>query len=370
MSLKKTVAIVYGGKSTEHEISCRSAAFLFRHMPLDRYELAALAVNKEGKLLPQNINRIQQEKAVVVRIDETEQPDPHSKKIAERLIAFLNGQQSRQKNDDIIIFSIMHGTYGEDGCWQGFWELAQVPYVGPDLLGSAIAMDKVVAKKLVQLENIPVVDYVTVHLAEWLEDQDEVLGKIQAHLSDGPYFVKPASLGSSVGANQARKREDLIKALKEALSFDVKVLVEKNVEIREIEFAVLGGDKVRVSLPGEVAASSGFYSYESKYVDANDAKILIPAPIDQKLIEEGRDLAARIFRALNLYGLARIDLFLEKSTQRFYFNEANTLPGFTSISQYPMLWQHMGIGPAELLRELVEIALQRFQQKNTLQRNL
>lgn len=370
---RRTVAVIFGGQSTEHEISCRSAAFLFREIPRDRYQVAALAVTKNGRLIPQNLERIEREQNPTVAIYEGETADPVSQQVFQRLCQFLgNGQGAEQTpapdDGDLLVFSIMHGTFGEDGCWQGYWELAGLPYVGADVLGSAIAMDKEIAKKLVSLAGVPIVPYSVVQRAEWQKNRQSVLDRIQNDLAEADYFIKPANLGSSVGVSRAKNRQELEKAVSEAFTFDTKVLIEKAMNVREIEFAVLSGEETKVSLPGEVAASSGFYSYESKYIDAEGAKILIPAPLSEAQIQEGQELALKAFHALNLFGLARIDLFLDKQNGQYFFNEANTLPGFTNISQYPMLWQHMGLSPAQLLHELLETARYRWLQKRTLNR--
>jgi D-alanine-D-alanine ligase len=372
MDAKKIVAVIYGGQSTEHEISCRSAAFLFRHLPQSRFAIAALAVTKEGRMVPQDCGRIQQDDRDVVEIKRHEAPDPVSAAAFERLTGFLGGSDDAAASREVIVFSIMHGTYGEDGCWQGFWELAQVPYVGADVLGSAVAMDKDVAKKLVELAGITIVPYVTVRSGSWQRDHDEVVEEVHAKLGRGPFFVKPANLGSSVGVNQASTDDQLKQALTEAFRFDRKVLVEQAMDVREIEFAVRGDEEaeVEVSFPGEVASSSGFYSYESKYIDANDAQIMIPAELSADQTHYSRQLAGEIYKVLNLSGLARVDLFLDKVTGRFLFNEANTLPGLTSISQYPLLWQHMGDTPESLLTKLIDAALARDQRRQQVQKTL
>ncbi|MFW7380799.1 MAG: D-alanine--D-alanine ligase family protein [Oligoflexus sp.] len=365
---KKTIAVIFGGQSTEHEISCRSATFLFRNIPRDRYQVAALAVSKDGQLMPQNIERIMAETQPTVRIVTSEAADPVSLAAFRRLKRFVT--QEASEDMPLIVFSIMHGTFGEDGCWQGFWNLADLPFVGVDVLGSAVAMDKEIAKKLVSLAEVPIVPYVTVQDYEWRQNAEAVIERIESQLQGSNYFIKPASLGSSVGISRAKNRVELQEGMNQALGFDQKVLVEQCLEVREIEFAVLGTDEPRVSLPGEVVSNSGFYSYDTKYVDADGAKILIPAPLTAEQTELGQKLALKIYHALNLFGMSRIDLFLDKTSGQFYFNEANTLPGLTSVSQYPLLWQHMGLSSAELIHQLVETAVYRHERKKRLQRVL
>lgn len=367
---KTTVVVVFGGQSTEHEISCRSAAYLVRKLPRERFNLAALAVSKDGVLLPQDLGRIDRENLDTIRIVRDEQADPASKQAFERLRQFVNYGKSANVDDKYVVFSIMHGTYGEDGCWQGYWELADLPYVGADSLGSAVSMDKELAKQLVSLAGVPIVPYLAIEAWQWKENSSGLLDLVEQHIPGSKFFVKPASLGSSVGVGQAQNREELGAAITEALRYDFKVLVEQGMNVREIEFAVLGGEKPKISQPGEVVATSGFYSYETKYLDADAAKILIPAPLAEHKAKQGKELAIKAFQALKLYGLARIDLFLDKDSDEFYFNEANTLPGFTSVSQYPLLWQHMGLSAGDLLSELVELATLRHQRRRSLRRQL
>ena len=375
MAAQTIVAIMFGGRSTEHEISCRSASYLFRHIDWQKYQVAALAVSKNGKILPQNAERIRTENAEIVRIDPEEAPDPLSMRVAAHITGFqstTSGQESRSQVSsalgDVIVFSIMHGTYGEDGCWQGCFELANVAYVGPDLIGAAVSMDKVIAKQLVAYQNIPIVDYVAFTFEQWDMDSERYLQEVRQQLG-AHVFVKPARLGSSVGITEVNSDQDLVKAILLAFEYDDKVLIERAMNVREIEFAALGGYVPEISLPGEVAAADKFYSYESKYIDPDAAKVLIPAPLTASQIDLGREIAKNVYQALSLHGMARIDLFFDEAEHHFYFNEANTLPGFTSISQYPMLWQHMGLTPTELIERLLQNGLRRWQRASSLKRS-
>ncbi len=384
MATKTIVGIMFGGRSTEHEISCRSASFLFRHIDWSRYQVAAIAVGKNGHLMAQNVERIRQEDADVVRICPDEIADGLSLQLARYLTGFAQGAIADRsysadesssafsfENEQVVIFSIMHGTYGEDGCWQGCFELANVAYVGPDVLGSAVAMDKVIAKQLVAQQGVPIVDYLAFTYEQWQLRKEAFLQEACQQLGEH-IFVKPARLGSSVGIVEVKAASNaaiLQDAISESFSFDEKILLERAMKVREIEFGALGGYVPEISLPGEVASHAEFYSYESKYQDSSSAEVFIPAPLPAEQIELGRRLAAQVFEALGLHGMARIDLFYDESQQRFYFNEANTLPGFTSISQYPMLWKHMGLSEQQLIDRLLEAGLSRWQRTRKLRRS-
>lgn len=367
---KKTMAVVFGGQSTEHEISCRSAAAIIKHIPKAKFNVAALAVTHDGRLIGQNVARIERDDAETINIVEGEAPDTLTQNVLQAVRSKINGINYTGNLDDVIIFSILHGTYGEDGSWQGFWELAGLPYIGAGVLGSAVAMDKVVAKQLVSSAGVPVVDGLSFRIEQWQVDKVSILDQAKQKLGD-TYFVKPATLGSSVGISKAASLEELETAIKLAFEYDDKVLVEKAVIAREIEFAALGHSDPELTLPGEVVATSGFYSYESKYIDKTAAEVIVPAhDLDDKKINEGLALAKRAFCALNLFGISRIDFFLEKETGRYFFNEANTLPGFTSISQYPQLWKAMGRDWQKLISEMADTALYRHSQNARLKRKL
>ena len=364
------MAVVFGGQSTEHEISCRSAAAILKHIPRDKFHIAALAVTHDGRLIGQNLERIEQQNNETIEIIDGEKADAQAEQVLAAIRARINGTSYSGKLDDVIIFSILHGTYGEDGCWQGLWELAGLPYIGAGVLGSAVAMDKVVAKKLVEAAGVPVVASISFRSEQWQTDKASILSEAKAKLGD-TYFVKPATLGSSVGISKASSAAELEAAITLALTFDEKVLIEKAVDAREIEFAALGYSDPELSLPGEVVAASGFYSYESKYIDKTAAEVIVPArDLNEEKINEGLELAKKAFCALNLFGISRIDFFIEKSTGHYFFNEANTLPGFTSISQYPQLWKAMGRDWQKLISDMAETALYRYRQEAKLKRRV
>ena len=364
-STKTKVIVIYGGRSTEHEISCRSAAFVLRNLDRKKYDVAAVAIDKDGRWLPQNMDYLLDHLGTAVPIItdagrtalEPLPLEPSPTDVVSR--AIVSHTASGYTAQNVVVFPVLHGTYGEDGSIQGLFNLGDLAFVGSGTLGSALGMDKCIAKKLVSLAGIPVVPWVETRKQFYLLDPEAFLTKAEVELGY-PIFVKPASLGSSVGVNKVRNREELRRACTEALSYDEKILLEKALDIREIECAVLGDYDPLISEPGEVVTHGAtFYSYEAKYLSSTQASSEIPAKLEQSQRDEARNLSKRIFQCLECYGLARVDLFLEKATGKYYFNEINTLPGMTDVSQYPMLWAHSGIGSGELIDRLIALALKR-----------
>lgn len=364
MNPKRTVVVMYGGQSTEHEISCRSAAFILKNIDRQKYDVHAIGIDKDGHWWPQDLSKTLAGDPQIVPIvrDETlarEHP------IAKALLPAM-GNASVDRN--VIVFPILHGTNGEDGAIQGLFDLTGVAYVGPDTMGSAISMNKVAAKQLVEAADIPVVPYVFCRKEEWRQQRASILAEIEKKLPF-PMFVKPASLGSSVGISKVKAVADLPRAMDEAFQVDELVLIEQGMDVREIEYAALGGYTPDITAAGEIVVQAAdFYSYEEKYSTASKAEVKVPADLPAPKGAEGKGLALRIFKALYLHGMARIDLFLTKDTQKFYFNEANTIPGFTSISQYPQLWKHSGLNAAPLLDRLLTAAWDRREMRRGLQR--
>jgi D-alanine-D-alanine ligase len=362
------VIVLYGGKSAEHEVSCRSAAFVLRNLDRSKYNVVAIGVTKQGQWLPQNTAQITSGNPKTIPILEPESrrnllADSGSQLVPETIFTRNDLEKSQT-----VVFPVIHGSNGEDGTLQGLLELSELAFVGPDTLGSAVGMDKAIAKKIVAFEGIEVVPWVEVYKEEW-QDSFAAVERETAGRLGYPVFVKPARQGSSVGVSKVRKPEDLRAACELAFSFDEKLLIERGLEVREIECAVIGGRNPKVSLPGEIAPKD-FYSYEAKYVDADGAAIIVPADITPDQAKLAQDLSRRIYRALNLYGMSRVDLFLEKSTGKFYFNEVNTIPGFTEISQFPMLWAESGLKPADLLDELIKDAIARKNEQSRLKRSI
>lgn len=363
MPHKIKAVLIYGGQSTEHEVSRRSAAYVWKNIDRQRFDAFAIAIDKQGHWHPQNRQELERSFPAEMPMIPHDHSDPESHALVKQL--WTPGS----KISDIVIFDIVHGTTGEDGMMQGFFELQGIPYVGPGILGSAIAMDKVVAKRLVEHAGVAVVPYVAFRLHEWLENKHALLQSATKNLKF-PMFVKPATLGSSVGISRVEDAAALEKAVAHAFEFDDRVLVETGVNAREIEYACLGGYNPRLTAPGEIGVPTGFYTYEEKYSSYSKSDVMVPAPLSKELADEGRDMARKIFQALNLYGLARIDLFLTRDGNKFYFNEANTLPGMTAISQFPKLWEHAGMKGQDIVSHLLDSALERRKIQQGLKRSI
>ncbi|HEU4687789.1 MAG TPA: D-alanine--D-alanine ligase family protein, partial [Vicinamibacterales bacterium] len=267
-----------------------------------------------------------------------------------------------------VVFPILHGPFGEDGTVQGLLELANVPYVGAGVLGSALGMDKAVSKSVFAAHGLPIVPYLSVTALQWQTTPNDVTGRVASSLGY-PVFVKPANLGSSVGISRAASEGDLGPAIREAFEYDRKIVIEAGVpNAREIECAVLGNDEPEASLPGEIVVThrDGFYSYEAKYLDPSGASPRIPADLTPEMTERVRRLSVDAFRALDLAGMARVDFFLDGRDGALYLNEVNTLPGFTAISMYPKMWEATGLSYADLLTRLLTLAIERHEQKQQL----
>jgi D-alanine-D-alanine ligase len=366
---KPRVALLYGGRSTEHEISLESAASVLAQLDRDQYEILPVYVDPRGGFhrlaLPTSAELASGAARSALPISTNESPS--------QALMVRDGQLFAAEGGGpiAVVFPVMHGPLCEDGSIQGLLELADLPYVGSRVLGSALCMDKDVAKRLVRAEGIDVVPYKTVRGPEYERSSVALIAQIEAELGY-PAFVKPATLGSSVGVSRTENRAELAAAIGLALGYDDKVLVEKAVNAREIELAVLAGampgDPPEVSVAGEIAPRTGFYSFENKYLDAAGADLHIPANLDDETITRARDFARRIFLALECEGMARVDFFLDKDNGTLYFNEVNTIPGFTAISMYPKLWAASGVPYSELLDRLVRDALRRHGRRSRLRR--
>lgn len=348
------VAVLFGGRSGEHEVSLASAASVIRGLDPDKYESMPIGITKDGhwligegaaKTLP---DILKGGRRVMLTADPTEPA-----------LVPLDRGAGAQRFD--VIFPVMHGTYGEDGTIQGMLELAGLPYVGAGVLGSAVAMDKDVAKRLCQDAGIAVVPWVTVHRWRWEKEPEAVRTEIGAKL-EYPVFVKPATLGSSVGMSKVHSGDQLAPALNLAAEFGMKILVEKAVSAREIEVSVLGNHEPKASVPGEIVPHREFYDYTAKYLE-DGTQLLIPADLKPAQIKKIQAMAVDAFLALELCGMARVDFFVEKEGGKIFLNEANTIPGFTSISMYPKLWEASGIGFRELIDKLIELALEMHRER-------
>jgi D-alanine-D-alanine ligase len=348
---KIRVVILFGGRSAEHEVSILSARNVLSALDRQRFQPVLIGIDKEGRW------RRVTEQALAASVGDPRQQkiDPHTPVVAIEEVLGAAGQV----RGDQIVFPVLHGTYGEDGTIQGLLELFDVGYVGAGVLGSAVAMDKDVAKRLLQQAGLPVVDFRLVTANELEHDPRAAQNK--ARELGFPLFIKPANAGSSVGVSRVAAPAALDSALRVALAFDRKVLIERAIDAREIECAVLGNQTPIASLPGEIIVkhSDGFYSYDAKYVDPDGAAWRIPAELTPAVQERVRQLSLVVFRVLELEGMARVDFFLDRSTSELYVNEANTIPGFTAISMYPKMWEASGISPRDLVTRLIDYALER-----------
>jgi D-alanine-D-alanine ligase len=364
--MKKKVGVLYGGKSGEHEVSRCSAASVFSAIDRSVYDVIAIGVDRDGRWYPQEPAAFADDPAFgrVIDLKCEGRWFVNHYRMDDQLVLF-EADSGRSVSVDVI-FPIIHGTNGEDGTLQGLLDLACVPYAGPGVLGSSAGMDKDCTKRLLLEKGIPVVPWIAVSRTQWKESKAEILARIEKEIGY-PFFVKPANAGSSVGIHKVKDASAAAAGIEDSLRYDIKVLVEQSVDCREVECAVLGNESPRASILGEVIPSHEFYSYEAKYIDADGARLVIPAELDHALAEKIRNDAVATFKALYLEGLARIDFFVAKESGRYYLNEVNTLPGFTSISMYPKLWERSGMPYAELLAELIRLAFARHAERRSIE---
>ena len=354
MADKLRVAVIFGGRSGEHDVSLMSARSVLSVLDPDKYHVTQVGITREGAWLTGDdaLGRFEHGKTdellpVVIS------PDP-----SEKGIFTLQGETLRLFADVDVYFPILHGTFGEDGTIQGLFELADAAYVGAGVVGSAVGMDKGVFKEVMRANDIPVAESIIALRAEIEKNMKAVIERAEK-VSAYPLFTKPANLGSSVGVTKCRNRSDLQEGLMEAASFDRRVLIERGVtNAREIEVSVLGNGEPTASVCGEVLPSREFYSYESKYIDGTSG-LQIPAELPKDVAEQIREYAVRAYRLVDCAGMARVDFFVEKETNKIYLNELNTIPGFTKISMYPKLWEASGLPYAKLVDRLVELGMER-----------
>jgi len=355
----KPILMLYGGRSEEHDVSLRSASFILKSLLEASFKVIPVGIDRKGQWFIQEINEPIPEVLPLIEAEET-------RVRLEPATGFFN--KKGDKLDAELVFPVLHGTFGEDGCLQGLLEMMGIPYVGADTRSSAIAMDKITAKIIWEKHNLPVVPYHFIEKWQW-ESNDF---SYEEHMNDWlkelglPFFVKPSNAGSSVGVSKVDSPEDLKQAIEEAFHHDTRVLMEKAVNAREIELSVLGNHHPKTFLPGEIAPTHSFYDYDAKYVDPDGAALLIPARLSEKQSREAMEIALAAYRCLSLEGLSRVDLFLDKDHNSFYINEVNTLPGFTSISMFPQLCKAGGLEAASLMKDLVDLALERFKEKSRL----
>ncbi len=365
MARKIRVGVIFGGRSGEHEVSLASARSVMNAMDKEKYEIVPIGITKEGRWIASGDPLM----ALEAGDAGVSQPvallgDP-SRRGLMRLEDTEQAVKATRLAELDVVFPILHGPYGEDGTVQGLLELAGIPYVGAGVIGSALGLDKAVFKDVMLAHGLPITDYLLVKRKEWETVPEEVMDRAEAALGY-PVFTKPANLGSSVGIRKCHDREELTRGLTEAARYDRKLLVEVAVPAaREIEVSVLGNDDPIASVPGEIIPSREFYSYEAKYIDRGDeaSGLLIPAPISPEMTERVRDLAVRAYKAIDCAGMARADFLLSGETGELYVSELNTIPGFTTISMYPKLWEASGIPYPELIERLIDLAIERYQDK-------
>ncbi len=340
MSVPLQVILLFGGKSAEHEVSILSARSVAEAAPRERMEVTPICIARDGRFVaPERSARILdgEEKSGTGDAD------------------FSFEEWSRTTQIDVV-FPLIHGTGGEDGSLQGYLEILGLPYVGSGVTASAVAMDKVQMKYAFAAARLPMVDFVPVLEHEWRNDRERIMRAVMNALRL-PYFVKPANGGSSVGVTKVKNDADLSKAMDAALRFDARVLVERGVDAREIEVSVLGNDSPEASAPGEILVGSDFYDYTDKYVEKK-SQLVIPAKLAADKTAEIRRLALAAFKAVGAAGFARVDFFLERGTNRLYLNEINTIPGFTSISMYPKLWEATELKYPRLIERLATLGIE------------
>ena len=353
--MKKRVGLLYGGKSAEHEVSLTTATAVTKAIDFDKYEIIPIYITLEGEWCrgPQLTKPAESIEDLIFK-KETSKPN--------HIIEFILDQNQEQAKFDVI-FPLLHGTNGEDGTVQGLLEVLNLPYVGNGVLASSAGMDKVVMKQLFGVAGLKQVPFVHFIRHEWENNHEAILDRCENELKY-PMFVKPANLGSSVGISKASNREELANSIQLAWKYDRKIVVEEGIEAREIEMAVLGNNDPKVSVPGEIKPTTEFYDYDSKYKDGSTT-LIIPAEVSPEVEENMREMAIAAFKILDCSGLVRADFFVKD--QEIYINEVNTMPGFTPVSMYPLLWQNTGVSYPELIDTLIELAISRHEEKQQLQ---
>jgi D-alanine-D-alanine ligase len=361
MRKKIRVAVIFGGRSAEHEVSLQSAKNVINAMDRDKYDPVLIGIDRQGRwyINENSIHLLNAEDPKLIQLHNG----------SREVILTPNGVNNQlmdiQKGDSLekidVIFPVLHGPYGEDGSVQGLAKLANLPCVGAGILGSAVGMDKDIMKRLLTAAGIPVAGYLVLE-----DDQPEKYSFSDVEKLIGmPVFIKPANLGSSVGISRVTNQQEYTEAIKKALMYDLKIIIEENIPGREIECSVLGNQHPVASIPGEIKPTRGFYSYEAKYIDEDGAALVIPAELSQEKTEEIQKTAVKAYKTLCCSGMARVDMFLTPE-DTIIVNEINTIPGFTRISMYPKLWEYTGISNTELIDRLITLAIESFERRNKL----
>lgn len=362
MTKKITVAILFGGKSAEHEVSLQSAKNVFEAIDKEKYDPILIGIDKSGRWFMPNQSNF---------LSNSNDPKLIKLNVSNNAIALipqscgqitnLNSSKTFPKID--VVFPILHGTFGEDGTIQGLLKLANVPFVGASILGSAVGMDKDVMKRLLRDAGIPIGKFITLKKEEAIPAYSTIkkqLGEI--------VFIKPANMGSSIGVSKVHNKKEFFAAIKKAFNYDIKILIEEFIKGREIECAILGNENPVASVAGEIIAHHEFYSYDAKYIDEHGASLEIPAKISAPTLKQVQNLAVKTFKVLNCEGMGRVDFFLRENGE-VIVNEINTIPGFTKISMYPKLWEASGISYTHLIDKLIQLAIERFEKEKKLKTN-
>ena len=351
MAKKIKVGVIFGGRSGEHEVSLVSAESVIKALDRTKYNVIPIGITKRGEWVASEELKVKSEKLLELF---KQGKIKNGSRLPPKILTKVD-----------VVFPVLHGTFGEDGTIQGLFEMLNIPYVGASVLGSAVGMDKVIQKQLCEQAKLPIVKYIWFLKEKWTKSYTDILRHIEKTLKY-PVFIKPANMGSSVGISKAKNRRELIDGINSAAKYDKKILVEEAVSnVREIECSVLGSDEPIASVPGEIISSGEFYDYDAKYVDGR-SRSTIPAKLPKKMIEAVRNFARQVFLTTNCLGMARVDFLLDNKRQKIYVNEINTIPGFTSISMYPKLWQASGLSYKNLLDTLVNLALENFKEKQKL----
>ncbi len=364
MTTKKIrVGVILGGRSGEHEVSCQSATSIMKAIDKNKYTVIPIGITKQGKWIsPQETIKTLpsakiEGKSLVVWLNDPEK----------RALLYWNKDQEANKEPALekldVVFPVLHGPYGEDGTIQGLLELAGLPYVGAGVAASALSMDKELMKTIFQQKNLPLLSWIAIKRKDWHQDKEKILSQIEKKNFKYPLFVKPTNSGSSIGVTKVHCLEELEKAIALASSYDRKILIEEGLEgVREIECGILGNDEPRASVVGEIRPAGEFYDYASKYLDKR-TQLMVPADLPEEVSSEIQEIALQAFKAIDATGMARVDFLLTKKEHHLYLNEINTIPGFTSVSMYPRLWEASGISYPDLIDQLIQLALERYQDK-------
>ncbi len=366
MSIKIRVGVIYGGKSGEHEVSLQTAISVINALDRNQYEIVPMYITKQGEWRTGKAIEAPVETKEQLLFAQSEAKESSAlMPLFQRRELYRNEVSHDSPSSVDVILPLLHGTYGEDGTVQGLLEMAGVPYVGAGVLASAVSMDKIMMKKIFSEAGFPQCLFRYFTRTQWEENQDFYIMEIEVSLGY-PCFVKPANLGSSVGISKVHNRDELMAAVVEALRYDRKVIVEEGVEGREVEVGVLGNERPKASVPGEIVSSGEFYDYRAKYIDGKSAMI-IPAELSEEKTKELQEMAILAFQAVDGSGLSRIDFFVRHHDEKIMINEINTMPGFTPYSMYPLLWKESGLAYGQLLNELIGLAIERHEEKQKIE---